>query len=261
MNTAEYIGFVAAEGDLFATAAEHGSLDVEIEPCPGWTMRDMVRHLGMIHLWAAANVAFPDESGLDVDELPDLVKYWPDLAGPSGEYPADGDLIDWYRTTLANLLSVLSAAPADVAAFRLLATPAPLKMWARRQASEIAIHRFDAEQARGWTTKFDAPFASDMLDELLCGFAVRPTSRKLDVEGEAVIQVCAEDSGGDWSVAMSHDLTTVSRGRANADLTVSGAAADLYVLFWNRTPATRVSVSGDAALMDMWHNNFRIRWS
>ncbi len=47
-------------------------------------------------------------------------------------------------------------------------------MWSRRQASEIAIHRFDAENARGVSSHFEPEFAADMLDELLSGFAPRP---------------------------------------------------------------------------------------
>jgi hypothetical protein len=91
----------------------------------------------MIHLRAAANVAFPGSDWLDVSDLPDLIKYWPDLAE---EYPDDADLVAWYRDTLANLIEVLKSAPADVAAFTFLPAPSPLSMWARRQASEIAIH-------------------------------------------------------------------------------------------------------------------------
>ncbi len=147
MDVSDYIGFVASEGELFASAAEQGDLNVEIAPCPGWDMRELVRHLGMIHLWAAANVAFPESDWLDVSDLPDLVRYWPELTGESGEYPDDAELVDWYRDTLANLIEVLKSAPADVAAFTFLPAPSPLSMWARRQASEIAIHRFDAEHA------------------------------------------------------------------------------------------------------------------
>ena len=74
-------------------------------------------HLGMIHLWAAANVAVPSSDWLDVNDLPDLVQYWPDLAA---SYPDGGDPVGWYRDTLANLVDVLTSAPGDVAAFTFL---------------------------------------------------------------------------------------------------------------------------------------------
>ena len=61
MDTADYIGHVASEGDKFAAAAGTGELDVDIAACEGWDMRALVRHLGLIHLWAAGNVAFPTD--------------------------------------------------------------------------------------------------------------------------------------------------------------------------------------------------------
>lgn len=258
MDVSDYIGFVASEGELFASAAEQGDLDVAIAPCPGWNMRDLVRHLGMIHLWAAANVAFPESDWLDVSDLPDLVRYWPELTGESGEYPDDAELVDWYRDTLANLIEVLKSAPVDVAAFTFLPAPTPLTMWARRQASEIAIHRFDAEQAQGITSRFDPQFATDMLDELLSGFAPRP--RPLDVERPYVIHVHAEDTGDHWYVTMGPENTETSREGDAVDLTLTATAADLYVLLWNRTPESSVAMTGKTDLIDLWNGNFRVRW-
>lgn len=258
MQVVDYIGFVASEGDRFAGAAEAGELSVPIADCPDWEMRDLVRHLGMIHLWAAANVAFPEPDWLDVEELPDLVRYWPDLAG-DGEYPDDPGLVDWYRDTLANLVEVLKSAPADLECFSFLPAPTPLTMWARRQASEIAIHRFDAERARGITSHFDPEFAGDMLDELLSGFAPRPRA-DLDLESAQVLHVEADDIDEHWYVTMGPDGVETSRDGPDADLTLTGRAADLYLLLWNRAPDATVAMSGKTELVDLWHGNFRVRW-
>ena len=258
MDVSDNIGFVGSEGERFASAAGLGTLSVRIAACPGWDMGDLVRHLGMIHLWAAANVAFPESDWLDVEELPDLVRYWPDLTGENGDYPADTELVAWYRDTLANLIEVLTSAPADVAAFTFLPAPTPLTMWARRQASEIAIHRFDAEQARGIPSHFDPAFATDMLDELLCGFAPRP--RTIDIERPHVVHVHAEDTGEHWYVAIGPERSETSRDGDTADLTLTGSAADLYVKLWNREPDSGITMSGSADLMGLWHDNFRVRW-
>lgn len=258
MKTSDYIRFVASEADLFASAAEQGELSVRIAACPDWDMRDLVRHLGMIHLWAAANVAFPEPDWLDVRELPDLVRYWPDLTGESGEYPGDAELVAWYGDTLANLIEVLKSAPADVAAFTFLPAPSPLAMWARRQASEIAIHRFDAELARGITSQFDPHFATAMLDEVLSGFAPRP--REIDLEHPQVIHVHAADTDEHWYVTIGSAQIETSRQGNHADLTLTGTAADLYILLWNRAPDSSVAMSGNSDLMDLWRGNFRVQW-
>ena len=256
MEVSDYVGFVASEGDLFASVAEQGELNVDIPPCEGWDMRELVRHLGMIHLWAAGNVAFPKDDWLVVDDLPDLAGHWPDLAT---SWPEDAELVSWYRETLANLVRVLETASPDVAAFTFLPAPSPLAMWARRQASEIAIHRFDAETSRSITSHFDPNFATDMLDELLSGFAPRP--REIDVDAERVLHVHAEDVGEHWYLTLGPDGISTARKGGDADLTVTGTAAELYLVFWNRTPDASVNMDGELDLMDLWHNSCRVRWS
>jgi uncharacterized protein (TIGR03083 family) len=218
-------------------------------------MRELVRHLGLIHLWAAGNVAFQPSGILEVDDLPDLAEYWPDLAA----WPDDADLVNWYRDTHANLVRVLESAPTDLDCVTFLPAPSPLAMWARRQASEIAIHRFDAEMSRGFTSQFDADFATDMLDELLCGFGPRP--RPLDIESAKTIHVHAEDTDEHWFLTIGPERTETARERGDVDLTLTGKAADLYLLLWNRTPDSSVTMSGDTEIMDLWHGNFRVRWS
>lgn len=257
MEVSTYIDYVATEGALFAEVAEQGPLDVQIEPCPGWDMAELIRHLGMIHLWAGANVAFPDKSGLDVDDLPDLVQYWPDLAS---RYPDDAGLVPWYRQTLANLVEVLSSAPTNVAAFDLLPSPHPLTMWARRQASEIAVHRFDAQQARGLSSHFDPHFAADMTDELLSGFAQRP-GKKVSIDEVTTIHAHAHDVDEHWFVTLDPTSIITTRTPGDADLNLSATAQELYLLFWNRLSVSEVDSEGPATVMDDWRRNCRIRWS
>jgi len=257
MEVSEYIDYVESEGKGFATAADAGELSVEIPPCNGWTMRELVRHLGMIHLWAAATVAFPHDDWLDVDELPDLVPFWPELAN-GGEYPADRELVGWYRDTLANLIAVLRSAPADHECFSFLPAPTPLTMWARRQASEIACHRFDAEVARGIATTYDPQYAADILDELLSGFA--PRLSKIEVDSTRTLHINATDVDEHWYLTIGPDGTTTTREGSGADLTATGSAAELYLLFWNRTPDDTVELVGDTDLMDVWRANNRVRW-
>lgn len=256
MEVSDYIGFVASEGKAFAVAAEAGDLNVEIPPCEGWDMRELVRHLGLVHLWAAGNVAHPQDDWFDANDLPALARYWPDLAG---SWPEDADLVSWYRDTHANLVRVLESAPADLECFSFLPAPSPLTMWARRQASEIAIHRFDAEVSRGIASHYEPPFAADMLDELLSGFAPRP--REIEVDEERVIHVHADDVEEHWFLTVGPQGIATSRRGSAADLTVTGTAAELYLLMWNRTPDASVALNGDTELMDLWRNTCRVRWS
>lgn len=255
MEIAAHITAIGQEAKLFADAAGQGGLEVDIETCPGWNMRDLVRHLSEIHLWASAHVA-RRATKMWVDDLSDLSGYWPDLAV---FWPDDNDLIDYYLRTNANLVNQLESAPADVEAMTFLPAPSPLAMWARRQAHETSIHRFDAQNAAGSTSGFDATFASDGIDEMLMGFAPRASRWRIDRARTMVVH--AEDTDDRWHVTMRPDGITSRRGDGPADVTLTGRAADLYLAVWNRGDDSAIEVTGDRGLLENWHENHRIRWS
>jgi Mycothiol maleylpyruvate isomerase N-terminal domain len=41
------------EGALLADAAERAGMGAEVPACPGWRVRDLLKHLGYVHRWAA----------------------------------------------------------------------------------------------------------------------------------------------------------------------------------------------------------------
>jgi uncharacterized protein (TIGR03083 family) len=250
----EHITAVGQEAKLFAEAAEQGGLDAEVPSCPGWNIRDLVRHLMEIHLWAAAHVAQPHDKPW-VDDLAELAEFWPDLAV---FWPEDGDLVKWYLDTNANLVDALESAPLDVESFTFLPAPSPLAMWARRQAHETAVHRFDAEDAAGIASRFDPVFASDGIDELLMAFA--PRRDEFPLESSKSMLVHATDTDDDWHVTLGPDGISTTRGDGPADITLSGDASDIYLALWNRGDDSNITVTGEENLLDLWHNNNRIRW-
>ena len=50
MKISEHITAIGQEAKLLAEAARHAGLDADVPTCPGWNMRDLVRHLSEIHL-------------------------------------------------------------------------------------------------------------------------------------------------------------------------------------------------------------------
>jgi uncharacterized protein (TIGR03083 family) len=207
-------------------------------------------------LWAAANVAAPSDAWLQVVDLTVLADHWPELASA---WPEDVDLVSWYRQTNANLVRMLESAPADVQCFTFLPAATPLTMWARRQAAEVAIHRFDAESARGLTSDYAPQFSADMLDELLMGFA--PLQTDLAGGAERVVHVHALDVDEHWLVTIGRQRIETSREGGDADLVVTGTATDLNLFLWNRSPGSEVNLTGDEELMNIWRADHRVRWS
>ena len=255
MEITEHITAVGQEAKLLAEAANQGGLDVEVPTCPGWDMRDLVRHLSEIHLWAAGVISeratklWPDDISEHTETWPDLAVFWPE----------DNELTGWYLETNANLVDVLESASPDLDCPTFLPAPSPLAMWARRQAHETAIHRFDAENAAGIASGFDPVFAADGIDELLAGFA--PRRSEFPVDSVQTVVVHATDTDDRWLVTLGPEGITTIRGDGPANVTLTGGASDLYLMLWNRGEGTSITITGDREVLDKWHDNVRIRWS
>lgn len=246
METAEFIRALDREGRLLAAAAEEAGAQAKVPTCPGWQVRDLLQHTGMVHRWAAAFVAEGHTSYHPDDGLPDL----------------DGaELIAWFREGHRYLVDTLSCAAPDVRCWHFLPAPSPLAFWARRQAHETTVHRIDAESARGGTPAPIAPqFALDGIDELLRGFHARPKSR-VRSEEPRVLRVRATDAGDAvWTVRLSPEPPVTEWGdTGDADCEVAGPAAELYLSLWNRLPFP--DVTGDAAVAAVWRDNSAVTWN
>ncbi|WP_210586276.1 maleylpyruvate isomerase family mycothiol-dependent enzyme [Streptomyces sp. GESEQ-35] len=246
METPEFVGTVDREGRLLAAAAEEAGTDAKVPTCPDWQVRDLLRHTGMVHRWAAAFVAEGHTSYHPDGGLPDL----------------DGtDLVAWFREGHRNLVDTLTSAAPDVQCWHFLPAPSPLAFWARRQAHETTVHRFDAELARGRTpSEIDPGFAVDGIDELLLGFHARRRSA-VRTDEPRVLRVRATDTDGAvWTVRLSPEPPAAARDSVPAaDCEISGPAARLYLSLWNRLPFP--AVTGDASLTALWREKSAVTWS
>jgi uncharacterized protein (TIGR03083 family) len=275
MEIARFLETLGREGPLLAAAAEEAGSDAKVPTCPGWQVRDLVRHTGMVHRWATAFVTEGYTSYHPDEGLPDL----------------DGDeLLAWFREGHRRLVDTLSTAPSDVQCWSFLPAPSPLAFWARRQAHETTVHRVDAESALGGTpTAIATDFALDGIDELLRGFHVRAKST-VRSQVPRVLRVRAIDpdtdpfGGGDgatastaaraghasgaagvtpgavWTVRLSSEPLVSERGESGeADCELTGPAAQLYLALWNRRPFP--NVTGDAELAVLWREKSAVTWN
>jgi len=247
MQTSDHIAAADRQGRALAAAAERADLDTLVPPCPGWTVRDLLGHLGTVHRWAATHVR---EGGAAVSG-----GRHPQLAKP----PPDG-VLDWFVEGHRALVDALRRAPADIDSWTFLPAPSPLAFWARRQAHETAIHRADAESATDEVPGYEVEFAADGLDELIGGF-MASRGGELHSDPPCSLLVAPADVGLRWHITMLPDGRRVSRdGDAPADCTVSGPASDLYLFLWNRRPVRPPVVTGDARVLELWRSGAQVRW-
>jgi uncharacterized protein (TIGR03083 family) len=251
MRISEHVDRLAHEGAALAGAAERAGLSAAVPTCPGWTVRDLVRHVGNVHRWAATYVRERRSTPLDEAEEEALF----------GPMPGDGVLVDWYRAGHAALVTDLRSAPADLDCWHFLRAESPLAFWARRQAHETTIHRADAESATGPVTGVPASFAADGIDELLSGFYTRPRGR-LRSDPARTLAVVATDVDAAWTFEIGPERNVVVPGAAeHAQCRVGGPASDVYLALWNRRGFDDLDVRGDRSVLDLWRGRATIRWS
>ncbi len=240
MRIAEHIDALETAGRALAGAAEAAGPDAEVPTCPGWRVRDLLRHTTMVHRWVTGLVV--EGSG----------EYRPE----AGEPDLDGaPLLAHYREGHAALVAALRAAPETLDAWTFLPAPSPLAFWARRQAHETTVHRVDAESAlSGGAGPVGAALAADGVDELLAGFHARDRSR-VRTELPRTLRLRATDTGDVWTVRLSAAPPVTERGGTASgpvDTEVSGSADRLYLLLWNRLPAAEVTLTGDPEPLRLW---------
>ena len=265
------IGALRREGELLAAAAERAGMGAGVPSCPGWAVRDLLKHTGYVHRWAAGIVI----GGLTrpADGASE--------AGILRQGPGDAGLPGWFREGHAALVRALDEAPPDLDCWAFLAAPSPLAFWARRQAHETAIHRADAEQAAAAATQgaldgpadgsaglaggpaFEPAFAANGVDELIMGFLARNISRGgwPGLDGSLAIHAAdGADGAADWLVRGGSEAPGVSHGTGPAGCDVTGPARDLYLTLWNRRPLDGLQVHGDPSILAAFARALRITW-
>jgi uncharacterized protein (TIGR03083 family) len=258
MEIAEHIDALRRQGHLLADAAERSGLDASVPPCPPWQVKDLLRHTGYIHRWAARHIT----------ECPDAVLDGPPEADILRGGAADPDLLAWFRAGHAALVETLSTADPGLVCATFMDAPSPLAFWARRQAHETAIHRADADSASGVRPEYEPEFAADGIDELILGFGQRRKYRP-SAGHDGSLQVRTTDTAGAWHVGTEAGRIQARREHGNslpadsASCTVTGPASGLYLFLWNRSDAAQagVTISGDTGFLELWQSSVRVRWS
>jgi uncharacterized protein (TIGR03083 family) len=242
MDRASYLDSLRSDAaDLLAAASGH--LDADVPTCPGWRMERLVGHVGRTYRWTAGWMAGDGTR---------------ELARP----PGGAAVIDWTRAGLAELLAAMEEAAGEDDPDTPVTTWAgeqPPIFWPRRMAIETAVHRWDAQAAAGDGRPIGTDLALDAVDELFEVILPWRGTGELGSENEGktmhlhATDVAEGEAGeGEWLVTVGPSGLTVDHKHAKGDVAVRGTASDLLLLLWNRVPADRCEVFGDADLLERW---------
>ncbi len=199
--------------------ADPDRLDRAIAACPGWSVRDVIRHLGAVHRW----VGYAVREG--------------NPRAPAPDYPPDADLATWWGAGADELLEVLRGDPQTPA--WTLAEPATVGFWRRRQAHEHAIHRWDLLTALDAPADIDPDLAADGVDEVVTVMWPRQVRLGRVNDPGHEIELVTDAPARRWVL-----------GSAPQVASVSGDPATLDLALWHRLPASdeRLRWSGDVEL-------------
>lgn len=230
-----YLDAIERGSAALRSAATRGPLDAVVPTCPDWTLEELVGHMRNTQRWAMLNVqrATP-EAHVPFEEV--------------GEPPKGPGVIDAFAATTSELLSTLRDAGPEAPAWAFVAAPVS-GFWARRAALEVAMHRWDGENAIGIAEPIDAPLAAEGIDEFLDLAAAMSSAKFAGTSG--TMHVHSTDTDGEWLVDFGNGLA-VTREHAKGDVAVRGAASDLMLVLYGRVPPETVEVHGDGALVERW---------
>lgn len=235
MDPAPFITSIEAEGTATRRAGEAG-LDASVPTCEGWTVHDVIGHLGRVHRSVSEIL---ERRSLEIPpvEIP---------KAPEGE-----GVLGFFDEGLARL----------VAALRDTDPEQPLYTWSgegtgrfyfRRMAHELAIHRFDVEATHGSPGPFDPDMAVDGIDEfydVLVPFSVRRWERRLPAGS---LHLHRTDGPGEWLVRGVAGVVVTTREHAKGAVAVRGQASELFRFVWNRGRGDGLEILGAGPVAEEW---------
>ncbi|MFT3854084.1 MAG: maleylpyruvate isomerase family mycothiol-dependent enzyme [Ilumatobacteraceae bacterium] len=244
---------MVTQTDLLADALAEADLGRPVVTCPGWTVRQLARHVGGGHRWVEEIVRTRAAAPIADDGVRDVASY-----------PDDGaaTIAAWLRDGAALLAATLRDGGPGLDVW----TPVPGcdgDFWPRRLAHETLVHRADAELALDRTFTTEPDLAADAIDEwmelasLPTMLEVKPEQRELIGPGRTIHLHATDAPAGldaEWVVDLTGDVIVWRPSHEKSAVAWRGPLTDLLLGLYRRVPprAGDLEVLGDADLLDLF---------
>jgi len=229
-----------------------------IPSCPGWSMSDLLAHLGyvhrqVIHLIRQRPTPPPESADRTVLDLPADTRGWPTPAETPNRGPVPTGLLDWFSDGAATLESLFSSLDPDEPVWT-WSREQTVGFWSRMQSIEAAVHRWDAENAIGTAQPIDEDLAVDAIEQT---FTVMAPFRRARTQappglGER-IRFRRTDGVDVWTVHFDGDAVRLIDRAEPRHVELIGTASDLMLFLWRRITADQLlGVVGPRAVLDRY---------
>jgi uncharacterized protein (TIGR03083 family) len=244
----DYAGAFLDENRAFAELFDGVDESTPVPTCPGWTLRQLLRHVGRGDRWAAQIVRERPDDYLD----PRTVE--------GGKPPPDpADAISWLHGGAQRLIDAVELTGVETPVWTFLG-PRPANWWIRRRLHEVAVHRADAAIALGSDFTLEPDIAADGITEWLERVAIQAGGQgaPLPLEDGSTLHLHATDPGlgeaGEWTAAVEGRRITWSHEHGKGSAALRGGATELLLAILRRRPLadTGVELFGDDAVWERW---------
>ena len=235
------------ENHAFAELFRNADGSTPVPTCPGWSLTQLLRHVGRGDRWAAQIVR---------DRLDD---YLDPRAVEGGKPPPDAaDAISWLQGGAQRLVDAVELSGVQTPVWTFLG-PRPANWWIRRRLHETAVHRADAAIATGGEFTLEADIAADAVTEWLERVAIQAGSEgaPLPLGDGNTLHLHATDPGlgeaGEWTVGVQGGDITWTHEHGKGTVALRGGATELLLALVRRVPVgdTGIQVFGNDSV---WHN-------
>lgn len=240
------------ETDLLADLYLSADPQTPIPTCPGWTLANLIAHVGGGNRWAAAIIADRATEFLEFRQVPDIRR---------PREPGEADR--WLRAGARAVIDNIDTVGSDCPVWTPFGPRHPAEWWVRRRMHEATAHRADALLALDRQVAIAPELGADGLSEFL-GLVEEAPYLEAPLDEDTSIQLRAVDTDDTWTISGSTDTITYSGTQMPTSVTVEGTAVDLFLLLLRRLPADnpRLEVSGDFPVLVNWLERieFRAPW-
>ncbi len=214
----DHVAAIRSESDAFYDAAAKADPDARVPSCPEWSVRDLVLHLAQVQYFWGALVSHGITDLAQFNEL--------EHPTPPDDYQA---LVALGREMAERMASTLETTDQSAEVWS-WSSQHDVAFVTRHQVQEVAIHRWDLENASGGASDIASEVADDSIDEFL---RVSLPSRDDWKRGMDIVHLHTTDTNRDWLLEPSG--TVEDRG-GSADVTLSASASDLLLALYRRVP-------------------------
>ncbi len=219
----------------FAELLHTADPDTPVPTCPGWTLKQLFRHVGRGDRWSAQIISDRIEGVLDPREVRD------------GKPPADTEgALAWLHGGPQVLQDAIESVGASTQVWTFLG-PRPAQWWVRRRLHEATVHRADAALALGQPYELAADLAVDGIEEWIDTVA---TSRQT-LDPGVTVHLHTTDVPGEWMIHGEEGRVVWEPGHGKGTVAVRGRAADLFLALLNRG-SDGLEIFGDEAVWASW---------